>query len=261
MKFSVLQLNTFADIYWDKLVSFLTSHDFDILQLQELSGKDTISGIIHSRHDTYKELNALLQENYSSELAIANNFTSNPTTSYMGNATFYKKQFILQEKHIIPLYQRTSPFPSDAKSFEKAGRNLLHLKLLIDGKTISFLNAHLAWAKTSYEEPHQTEQGEKFLSYLEQVQRPWILSGDFNLNPQQPTIQKINQLAWNLTSENHITNTLNPRNHRAKGLFPKGIAVDYMYVTDDITVKDFSVIEEDISDHFGLQATYELYQI
>src|SRR5207302_4439037 len=108
----------------------------------------------------------------------------------------------------------------------------------------SFINTHLAWAKTPTEEPHQTKQGEKVVAYLQTVSHPFILSGDFNLDPMQPTIQKINKLARNLTEEFHVQNTLNPQNHRAKVLFPKGVAVDYMYVTKDLSVKNFAVVEE-----------------
>src|ERR1700759_5703184 len=105
MKFSFLQLNTYAGTYWENLVSFISSHNYDVLHLQEMAGKESISGAIHSHHDTYNELQQLLKEKYTSELAISHRFSSNPSTSYMGNAIFYKKQFTIKEKHILPLYQ------------------------------------------------------------------------------------------------------------------------------------------------------------
>ncbi len=70
----------------------------------------------------------------------------------------------------------------------------------------------------------------------------------------------INSLARNLTTENRITNTLNPRTHQIKHLLSAGleIAVDYIFISKEIQVKEFAVIEEDLSDHLGLKATIEI---
>src|SRR6185369_3399862 len=259
MILSLLQLNINADNFWDKLIPYLTKNDFDILQFQEVCGENTFSGNIHTKRDCYKELQKILGDAYKSELAIAQTFSSNPS-SFIGNATFYKKEFELIEKNILPLYTRITPFPSDLLNFEEAGRGVLHLKLNSNGKVISTLNAHCAWAKTPTEQPHQTYQGELLINYIKQVSSPFILSGDFNLDPEQPTIKKLSTLARNLIKENNITNTLNPRTHGIKHLLAEGleIAVDYIFTSNDLGVKEFSVIEEDLSDHLGLKATIEI---
>src|SRR5437762_11824606 len=107
MILSLLQLNINADNFLDKLILYLQAHDFDILQLQEIAGKDSFCGNIHCTHDCYVAFKKILDEKYNSELAIAQRFTSSPN-SYLGNATFYKKDFDLIEKDILPLYQRTT---------------------------------------------------------------------------------------------------------------------------------------------------------
>src|SRR6185437_10311798 len=100
------------------------------------------------------------------------------------------KPFKLLEKKEIILHTNPKLYPADAKNYEDVGRIALHLKLEIKNKEISFINAHLAWAHTPKEEPHQTKQGEIFLKYLQTIPHPFILTGDFNLDPEQPTIQK-----------------------------------------------------------------------
>lgn len=258
MLLSVLQLNINADNYWDNLISFLTKNTFDIIQFQEVAGKDAHSGNINSKRDCYHELQNILGEKYTSGLAIAQYYTSSPT-AYIGNATFYKKDFQLLEKQIITLHERKDPFPSDATSYEDVARNLLHLTLAIDNKKISFLNTHLAWAKTTKEQPHQTQQGEILLNYLKNVPFPFVLTGDFNLDTEQPILRSVSSLAKNLIDEYKIVNTLNPRTHSAQMLFPPGAAVDYIFVTPDITVNKFKVLEEeDLSDHLGLTAEIEI---
>lgn len=258
MLLSILQLNINADNFWDNLVAFLNANKFDILQLQEVAGKDSVSGNINSKRDCYEALRNVLGEDYYSEIAIAQRYSSSPT-SYLANATFYKKTFPLVDKKIITFHERNTPFPSEATSYEEVGRNLLHLTLQIANKQISFLNTHLAWAPTTKEQQHQTQQGEIFLQYVQRVPAPFVLSGDFNIDPEQPIVRKTTDLAKNLIDEYNVVNTLNPRKHSAQMLFPPGAAVDYIFVTRDIDVKNFKVLEhEDISDHLGLTVEIEM---
>jgi endonuclease/exonuclease/phosphatase family metal-dependent hydrolase len=257
MTISLLQLNINSDNYWEHLVPYLTSHDFDLIHLQELTGKNTIGGMIDSQRDCFEELQKILSDKYNGELVKSQIYASSPD-SYMGNGIFYKKSFILKEKNVITLHENKNPFPQDSTNYEIIGRKLLHLTLIIEDKTVSFLNTHFAWAKTPKEEPHQTQQGEILLNYLKNVPHPFILSGDFNLDRQQPTIQKINKLARNLVEENDVINTLDSVNHRAKALFPPGVAIDYIFTSPDIKVNTFSVVEEGLSDHLGLRVEIEI---
>lgn len=258
MLLSVLQLNINADNYWSRLIPFLTSHNFDIINLQEICGKDSYCANIHCVRDCYEELKNKLGDKYKSELAIANRFASSPT-SYMANGIFYRNSFEFLEKNIVTLFERTTPFPEDSNQYEEIGRNFMHLKLKIADKIISIINTHLAWASTTKEELHQTKQGEILFEYIKKLDVPFILTGDFNLDPQQPLIQKINSLARNLISENSIPTTLNERTHRARVLFPPGAAVDYIFVSKDIRVNKFEVLDkEDFSDHYALITEIEI---
>lgn len=257
MTLSILDLNINADNYWDKLNLFLQSSDFDIICLQEVAGKDTISGNIHSVRDGYTELQRLLGSKYHGELAISQRYASGEF-SYMGNATFYKKEFTLLKKNIVPFHKNSVPFPKESDNFEIIGRSLLHLMLQINGRGISILNTHFAWAKTPVQQPHQTEQGGILLDYVKSTSNPFVLCGDFNLSQDQPIIRTLNTFAKNMINQHAITNTLNPRTHRSKTLFPKGVAVDYIFTSTDIEVTDFTVLDDiDLSDHLALTAKIE----
>jgi endonuclease/exonuclease/phosphatase family metal-dependent hydrolase len=257
MTIKFLQLNINSDNYWNKLIPYLIANNFDILQLQEVTGKDTIAGNIHSQRDIFYELVKLLGDKYSAELSITQRYTSSPF-AYMGNGTFFKKTFTLLGKKEIVLSTFNRPFHSEAETFERIGRKILHLKIAIANKNISFLNTHFAWANTPEEKPYQTKQGKILIDYLQTVTKPFVFSGDLNLDPSQPLIQKINKFARNLTVENHVINTLNPNTHRVKSLFPPGVAIDYIFTSNDLSVKNFSVVKEDISDHLGLTADIEI---
>ncbi len=257
MTLSFLQLNMNGDNYWDTLVAFLKIHDFDVIQFQEVCGKGTIAGNLNTKIDCFEALKELLKDTHNGEIAITQRYASSPT-AYLANATFYKKKFSLIDVNVLTLHNNPKPFPKTETNYESVGRKILHLTLNIHGKYISFINTHFAWAPTPKELPHQTKQGKILLEYLRKVQRPLVLTGDFNMDPDQPTIKEINTLARNLISENNIINTLNPRMHAVAGM-NLDIAVDYIFVTPDITVNKFNVLEnEDLSDHLGLTAEIEI---
>lgn len=213
--------------------------------------------MIDSKVDCFAELQKVLGDKYNAGLIRTDSSTSSPL-SYIGNATFYKKSFTLVARHELVLHKNPQPFPSDSENYQVVGRVLLHLVLNIKGTQISFLNTHFAWAKTSIEQPHHTKQGEILINYLRNVPKPFILTTDMNIQPDQPLIQKIDTLSQNLTTKFQIKNTLNPRTHSAQQLFPKGIAVDYIFVSNDLRVKKFEVINEDLSDHLALTAEIEI---
>jgi endonuclease/exonuclease/phosphatase family metal-dependent hydrolase len=257
MIISVLQLNMNADNFWGALINFITQSNFDIIQLQEVVGKGTTIGNIKSKRDCFEELQKILSPNYLGELVINDKFTSGKD-SYMGNATFYNKKFSLSQKHIVTIKNNEGLFDSSKNNYEILGRSILHLVLNANGKEISFLNTHGAWGGTIYEKPHQTEQFNKIKDYIELIKTPFVFTGDLNVSTNQPSIRQINNIARNLIDEYKITNTLNPRTHAAKNLFPKGAAVDYIFVNNDLVVRDFKVLNDDLSDHLGLSLTLDI---
>jgi endonuclease/exonuclease/phosphatase family metal-dependent hydrolase len=257
MTISVLQLNMNADNYWNEFTSFIKSSNFDIIQLQEVTGAGLLFGNIDSKRDCFIELSKLLEENYNGELVITERFASGKE-AYLGNATFYKKDFSLSEKDVFYTHKNESVFDMKSTDFENVGRAMLHLVIKIREKRVSFLNMHGAWGGTLFEKPHQTEQFEKIFEYLKSVKNPFVFTGDLNVVPSQPGIKKLGNIAQDLVTKYKVTNTLNPRTHAAKELFPKGGAVDYIFVDPELPVKKFEVLNEDLSDHFGLTAEIEI---
>lgn len=262
MQIKLLQLNMWAGTHLSKIKDFIASNDFDILCFQEVSGIGAVQGNIMSTRegylqDSFLELQKTLKE-YTGELAIAQYMESNPKKAYFGIAIFYKKGFVLTGKNIITLFKRTTPFPSNATSFEDVGRNALHVLLKKDGKTVNVITGHLAWAQTKFEEPHQRKQNLKLIQYMEKIKTPWILTGDFNINPEEQSILDLEKLGRNLGKEYGIENTIDPM-HRAWEKIKPGFVIDYIFVSPDVKVDDFQVLNNvHMSDHLGLTATLEV---
>ncbi len=257
MVVSVLQLNINADNYLDVLKKYLTNNSFDIICLQELAGKGTVIGNIDCTHDTLLELQQLLYPDYIGEFILTDHIDS-ADTAYFGNAIFYKKNFRMLDKRSIFFKKNTQPFPHTVTTFEDVGRGMLHLTLQKNEKIFSILTTHFAWGPTPLQRSYQTKQGQILLNYLQSIQAPYILTGDFNLTPDQPLITEVSSLTTNLTQKYAVQNTLDPNNHRVKKLFPPGYAIDYIFITKDLKETAFAVVQEDLSDHYGLSAKIEV---
>ena len=259
MKLKVLQLNINADNYFSQVSNFLKTHDFDIINLQEVAGKSTIAGNINCKIDCFNELKKILEPNYHSNLAISDRFSSDPVNSYMANATFFKKSITLISADTLVLHKANGIFPSSSQDFQNESRNAIILKLKYENKEFYVLNAHLVWGKDDIEKDFMRKQNLKLIEFVSKIKQPFILTGDFNISPHQPSILDSNKIATNLTSKYDITNTLNPRTHRAKHLFPKGLAVDYIFLGNGFYETGFKVLDNlDLSDHLGLISDVEL---
>src|SRR3954452_1394068 len=112
MHLKLLTLNINADNFLANVITHLQENDYDIIQLQEIAGENTFTGNIHCTVDCYPLLEEALQDRYSGIRAIAERYTSSPT-SYLGNAIFYKKSFTLKSQHLLWLHRRTEPFSSE----------------------------------------------------------------------------------------------------------------------------------------------------
>lgn len=259
MILKILQLNINADNYFSNIKNFLNSHNFDIINLQEVTGKGTVAGNINCKIDCFKELKKNLESNYNFKIAISDRFTSDPINSYMSNTTFYKKNLALISKKVLYLHKRTDLFSSSSQNFQDESRNVIILKFKNEDKKFYVLNTHLAWGKDDVEKDFMRSQNLKLINFISKLKEPFILTGDFNISPLQPSILDLNKLAINLTSKYNTTNTLNPRTHRAKHLFPKGLAVDYIFLGNGFYETNFKVLNDfDLSDHLGLTCDVEI---
>jgi endonuclease/exonuclease/phosphatase family metal-dependent hydrolase len=161
----------------------------------------------------------------------------------------------MQETFLKPYLEKGEEFipPQDMP------RAVLTTIFSFAGKEISFLNCHLAWGPHSKDEPHKVEQGKKLSEYVKSLTTPFVLTGDFNVDKDSQIVQWLEVVGENLVTKNGITNTLNPHTHAAKQLFPPGLGVDFAFVSKNISVTDFHLVDTpDLSDHLGLSLTIDV---
>jgi len=257
MHLSILQLNLYCLNFLDDVEKYLQTHSFDILNLQEVAGKDTFTRVIKNKKDNLELLIKMLGPKYTHFFVKNDQITSSPT-AYFGNATFVRSSLTVMHQEIFWLYQRPKPYSAMSQQYDEMSRSVLGVQILTGQKPLWIFNTHLAWSKSSKDTLIKVEQGTKLIKYISQVQTPFVLTGDFNVDSTSKVVKGLEKYARNLTAENHLLTTLNPRTHRVKDLFPPGLAVDYIFVSKDLKVEKFAVVEEDVSDHFGLIVEIEI---
>jgi endonuclease/exonuclease/phosphatase family metal-dependent hydrolase len=232
-----------------ELLAHLKKEQYDIISMQEVSGGD----VSFHKQNAFQQICDL---GYDGQLVVTWRRPGDKQ-SFFGQAIFFKSTFTLLDSKEIwlkPYMEIPDNKNFDYTQFPKA---VLSVTLEKEGKQFDVLSAHLAWSKRAIDTEEKMRQAKIFLEYMETVNKPYLLTGDFNLAPDTEIISWFDKLATNQGTKHNITNTINPRIHKAADeLFPEGLVVDYVYTTPQITVDDFKVLENiDLSDHLGLSAT------
>lgn len=237
----------------DNLLAYLQKEQFDILSFQEVSG-DAIS---FQKSNTFQQICNL---GYDGELSVTWRYKGNPH-SFFGEAVFFRPEFTMLQKTEVwlkPYAELATLKGFDSEEFPKS---VLSVTLEKEGKKFDVLSAHLAWSPIAEDTPEKLRQARIFYEYLKTLNRPFILSGDFNVSPDTKVVSMIDEFGRNLTREYHLKNTMNLRNHRDKErLIEKGgVPVDYIYVSKEWKVNNFQLLEDlDLSDHLGLLLECEI---
>lgn len=257
MQLRILQLNVNGLNWQDNLASYLKTMSFDILNFQEIVGKDTTAGNISCSFDNVEALQKMLGPHYRPYLAKNNEITSSPT-AYFGIATFINTALPVISHENIYLYKRNTPYPSDSQKFDEMTRSILALQIATDTTPLWLLQTHFTWSPTPEDTSRKLDAGKKLIEFVSSLKKPFVFTGDMNVDNNSAIIKNLEKYARNLLKEHNVTNTLNPRLHSATHLFPKGLAVDYIFTSPTIRVENFAVLDEDLSDHFALTATIEV---
>ena len=131
-------------------------------------------------------------------------------------------------------------------------RAFQHCVVPVKGKQLHVLNHHGHHIDAHKNGDDETERQVKIvLDYISQLDGPVIMCGDFNLAPESQSIQLISRQLRNLPVENGLKTT------RSK-LTYKNEVCDYIFVSDDIQVNDFHMIDETISDHNALVLDFDV---
>lgn len=133
------------------------------------------------------------------------------------------------------------------------GRNMQYVQFLYNGKQVTVANLHGLWnGQGKTDTPDRTGQSRKAKTFLNNQKGVKILCGDFNLLPNTQSLAILEEGMRNLVKEYNITSTRSSYYEK-----PDKFA-DYILVSPEITVVDFSVLQDQISDHLPLVLEFNI---
>lgn len=102
--------------------------------------------------------------------------------------------------------------------------------------------------------PERDLQHKRLMEVLNAGAGPKVLVGDFNLNPDTKTIKELENTMQNPLKVSGFKTT---RSSYYKKIEEQPFA-DYAFLSSDLTIKEFKVLPEEISDHLALRVIFDV---
>ena len=126
-------------------------------------------------------------------------------------------------------------------------RNLQWLECLINGRICSILNVHGLWnGMGKKDSPERVLQSQRIKAFMDSLNTPQIVCGDLNLRPDTKSMEILDEGMLNLVKMYNVTST------RTSLYTKKETFADYILTSPDIVVHNFSVLNDEVSDHSPL---------
>lgn len=126
-------------------------------------------------------------------------------------------------------------------------RNLQWLEFKFNNNIYSILNVHGLWnGKGKKDTPERIAQSQRIRAFMDTINTPIILCGDFNLRPDTESMRILEQNMTNLITANNIRST------RTRYYTKDEKYADYILISPGIKVNQFLVMEDEVSDHSPL---------
>jgi endonuclease/exonuclease/phosphatase family metal-dependent hydrolase len=238
-KMRLIQLNVWSGRLQHQVAGFLKARQPDIICLQE--------AISFNKADAFafQTVESIQTKEKLPYITMAPTFTfklMEGTASY-GNCII-SSQPIQRSETVFTHLEHKENFDFNEDSGN--GRNFIHAVIDLDGQPCNILTHHGYWIPEHKNGNEETLRQMKQLGeYIDDLEGPVILTGDFNLVPHSESLEQINRRLRNLSIEHKLKTTRNHLTHKTE-------VCDYIFVNDKIKVKNFEAADDLISDHKAL---------
>lgn len=227
----LLSWNIWRGKHINRVIETLREIDADIIGLQEV--------VVKYEDNMQVDYASFIAKSLGYEYFFCESFkTDKHTPPYgIGNALLYKTNARGQQCRFL----------SDVKEYrgnaETEPRTVVSCDVVDDqGKTLSIFNTHLGHSQNLQTTNYQRKQSNKLLELVSK--RQTVVMGDFNC---LPTSEVVNKIINNFV---HADNDLSrPTRFEERGGKVSEDRVDYIFVSKDVTVSRFEVIDTRASDH------------
>lgn len=237
----ILQLNVWTGRIKGALVDFIKNGNFDVICLQEAVWSDNRT--IDNLFVTVDEIKEACGFKYDSR---ASNWGLNILNSVMeqGNVILSREPFENEEIRNVDgqysMITATNDFYHHLYTIQK-----IKLK---SGLTI--FNHHGYWDKNPLGNEETVRVMKNVANFVREATGPVVMCGDLNIIYDSPAMRELDFLT-DLTHKYNIDSTLAGLKFNGK------VACDHILISDDITVKSFTIANHIVSDHKPLVAEIE----
>lgn len=239
----ILQLNAWMGKIEGNLRRFLEEHDFDVICMQEVFTSD-----YHGEHLSRLCLD-LSQIQKASRLPYA--FFSPHWSFDLANGDCTRGNLILSR---TPANHVDTEFINreyrEHVTLDAVFSNTVTIQIVQLANGFTIVNHHGFWRPDPIGDSETIRAFTKVANIIRRLEGPLIMCGDFNIIHTSPAMRPLDFLR-DLTYEYGITNTLSGLGYNGE------VACDHILVNDKVTVKNFSVLSDLVSDHLPLVANIE----
>jgi endonuclease/exonuclease/phosphatase family metal-dependent hydrolase len=126
-------------------------------------------------------------------------------------------------------------------------RNLQWVECEFNDRMYSILNVHGLWTgKGKSDTPERIAQSNRIRHFMDTLNTPKILCGDFNLRPETESMQILEKGMDNLIKTYDVHST------RTRYYTKSEKYADYILTSPEVTVNEFYVMNDEVSDHCPL---------
>lgn len=131
-------------------------------------------------------------------------------------------------------------------------RNIQFVTIMADGRPITIINFHGLWnGKGKTDTDDRIKQSTNIVNFINALDSECVLCGDFNLLPETKSVKIIEDAKLrNLIKEYGVKST------RTSFYTKPDKHADYIFVSEGISVRDFKVLPEEVSDHSALMLEF-----
>ncbi len=225
-----------ADIELDRVVAHIQKMDADFCSINEIS--DDLPGSTFGQQPAY--LAQQLGWNYAFAKAI-------DVKKKDGSARAYG--IALLSKHPIRSFRRiplVTPPEEREEGLKYEDRMLMIAEVEINGKIVTVMNSHFGLRETEIEKAANAVLAER-----ENLSGPIVLTGDFNIGPDHPQLQRI-KAVFKDTADIREDACLTFPSHQPK------VKIDYIFTDHNTQTLDLQIPTEVVADHLPMIATLEV---
>jgi endonuclease/exonuclease/phosphatase family metal-dependent hydrolase len=235
----LITLNVWGGRVRNPLLKFIHAQkDIDIFCLQE---------VYYNAHRTITNENLELSLNFFTDLQqlLPNHHAifKPAVENVYGVAILVKNTIDILGEGEINIHQKQH-YPGIGVNHD---RNLQWIECQWNNKIYSVLNVHGLWnGQGKKDTPERILQSERIRQFMDTINIPKVLCGDFNLRPDTESMKILEQGMNNLVTTHQVRST------RTSYYKKEEQFADYILTSPEITVNEFSVMPDEVSDHSPL---------